>query len=294
MKIVYCFMLAIIAIAAVVWTGEVIITYRLRADYRVYYETQVAQRRAAERQKLEAYLRTVKDQLEHPDAKIAPVPPVDPLGLRVPDKSGEWIARIDTHAGRGRDAKMIFLCATMALLLLRIVDGQRKRLHAQAADRPADVGAGTLVNELVRSKKILRAQGSGGAGEQAIEIDGQRAVVTFHHCAFIRAFVGNPTQTRTELPFSGVLSAVVETNKYTQAIVVRTTQGQVLLPGGLQPFQEAADLLADIAELNRASPAAYAAALAQEPKIKTAWYGWLILAAGVGAAIYCGWKFMYQ
>ncbi len=293
MQIMYRFLAAIVALAAVVWTGEVIITYRLEADYRVYYATQVAPRRAAEMQKLEAYLRTTKDQLEHPDAKIPPVPP-DPLGLRVPDKSGEWIARIDAHAGRGRAAKMIFFCATVALSLLRLVDEQRKRLHAQAANRPADIGAGLLVSKLVQSQKSLRAQGPGGTENKAIEIDGQRAVVRFHNCAFIHAFVGNPTQTRVELPFSGILSAVVETNRYTHSLVVRTAQGQVVLPGDLQPFQEVADLLADIAELNRTKPGDYAAALAQEPKIKTAWYGWLILAAAVGAVIYCGWKFMYQ
>lgn len=182
------------------------------------------------------------------------------------------------------------LVIAIALIAIR---RQGKALNAEAEDRPADQGAGVFVNELVKSKGSFRAAGSGGAGEPVIEIDGGRAIVTFYNCTFVRQFVGNPEQARMELPFSAILSAYVGEGRYREFLTVRTTQGRVSVSDNVKPFEDLADLLADIAELNRTSPAAYAAALAQEPKIKTAWYGWVILASAVGAVIYCCQKYIH-
>ncbi len=67
---------------------------------------------------------------------------------------------------------------------------------------------------------------------------------------------------------------------------MRTTGGRVTVKDDLHPFQTLADVLSDIVELNRTSPEAYAAALAREPKIRTPWYGWLIMVAAIGAIAY--------
>ena len=276
-------------VSATVWVWETIALYRMSADDRAFYDTQVAPKLEAQKRNSDAWMRAFSDRSK---GKMAVFPPIEMMDVSLLNETVERSKRQFPLIERRLDAMMTFWGATLLMMFTALVDGQLRRQRREAPDRPADKDAGKLVGELVQLNKQLVARAPGGADAHLVEIDGHRAIVAFHNFTFVRAFVGNPKLKLVELPFTDILSVFQEYYKGRAFLTVRTTRGRVVMKDNLHPFQTLADVLADIVELNRTSPESYAAAVAREPKVNTPWYGWLIIAAAVGAVVYVGWKVM--
>ncbi len=132
-----------------------------------------------------------------------------------------------------------------------------------------------------------------GGGRQSIEIDPASGRIMFRQFTFLRHFMRNPTQTEQVLHATDILHLEPRADNHGRAVTVRTTQGQVVIFDRLQNFEQVVALLADFAEANRLDPAAYRAALAREPQLKTPWWGWLLLIGlSVGIVAVISWLVM--
>lgn len=201
--------------------------------------------------------------------------------------------RVLDHYWDIREGAMIGLFATVFcwLVAAQIQLGLRRRARARV-ERPAEPTAGHLVGELVQQGRTFLARSKPDGTGIEIEVDGRRAVVFFRNLTFVAAFSGNKRRPIVELPFSELLALTTGYNKGTAYLNLRTTAGRVFWTDKVRPFDTLAALLDDIIELNRTDPAAYQAARAREPVIRTPWYGWAMLMAGVVAVAALAWFFL--
>jgi hypothetical protein len=172
--------------------------------------------------------------------------------------------------------------------LTRLLLRWREHRGWVAADRPPVPGAGTAVRGLAEEGRIFEAR-EGGRSPRRIEIDAPAGRIRFHGFSFVTSFWRNPAQTRVELDCSGLLIVTIYSHRTGRGLRLRTSRGVVNVPESLQPFDKLAQLLFDIAELNRADRAKFRALLAQEPKVKVPLTGWLAFLAALGAVAGIAW-----
>ena len=126
-----------------------------------------------------------------------------------------------------------------------------------------------------------------------IEIDSQRAQFIFRNFRFVSTFLPEEPRVEEVVRFDEVLgSARTEVRRDTPGLEIRTAKGTVIVSSEMENFPFLEDALDDLVEANL-TRAEQGEPLAPEPKIRTPWYGWLILAVAVGSVAYLGWKFMY-
>ncbi len=124
----------------------------------------------------------------------------------------------------------------------------------------------------------IYAERKRGAGTgAAIEIDPVTRRIVFRHFAFLVHFNRNPVLAECTLHASDILGVEPLADNQGRAVAVRTTRGRVALYDRLENYDQIVALLADFAESNRLDPVAFRAAIAREPKLKTPWWGWLLL-----------------
>lgn len=290
-KIIFRALLAVMTLAAGVWIWETIVLSRMKADQNAYYEAHVVPQLAAWKQRMAEFDEALKDRKS---GKITPLPDLQTMDNSILRTSIDPSLRQYPVFRTKSYAEMVFFSSAFLLLITGLVGQYLRRREREAPERPADQDAGLLVGELVQQNKEFSAKAGVGTGNSAVTINGQRAIVAFRNFAFVHAFVGNPNLELVELPFSEILAVSPWSSKGRRYLTVRTTRGRIMVGEDVQPFQTLADVLSDIVELNRTSPEAYAAALAREPKIQTPWWGWLIIAVGLGAIGYMVWKGMIQ
>lgn len=155
--------------------------------------------------------------------------------------------------------------------------------------RSADVNAGWAISEVQSHDGQLVARTSKKGlhflpyPAREVEVNFPKRTVTFRGFKFITSFIGNKPLRELKLPFTDILSGRIWANHGQFSLNLRTTAGKVTIPDAVQPFQPLAAVLLDAVEVNRKNPAAFAAALAREPQIKTPWFGWLIMALALAA-----------
>lgn len=232
---------------------------------------------------------------ESEQARQAPAPeglrlePVTVPSLVTLNESLERM-RVRDHYWSLRESALIGLFATcFCWIVTAQIQLALRRRAREAIDRPALANAGHLVGELVQLGRSFVARSKPDDSGITIQVDGRRSVVVFRNLTFISKFSGNPRQPLVELPFSELLAIATGYNKGTAYLHLRTTAGKVFWTDQVRPFDTLAALLDDIVEVNRTDPAAYRAARAREPVVRTPWYGWaLLLLAVTGVAALAG------
>ena len=207
-------------------------------------------------------------------------------------------AALDEWRERGRrhlNNEMARLClfgGGMGLFMVWIatvmVRGELFWKRRNAADRVADANAGVAIGDLRRlgtpfvARSVQRWQLI-KSGPREVEVDAVKETIVFRGFTFIRSFMGNAPTPQIELRFEDILGGRIWRSHERSSLHLRTTAGAVTIMDDVSPFQELVVLLLDAAEANRARPDRYAQAVSRELRVKTPWYGWLILAVAFGA-----------
>lgn len=133
-----------------------------------------------------------------------------------------------------------------------------------------------------------RLQGS------SLEIDGDEQVLLLRNFRFTSRFLPEKPRPVERIPFAHILEAIpMEVTRGVRGLALRTSKGQVIVSEDMEQFDLIATTLAEVAQAARADEKGFAAGIAQEPKIRTPLYGWLILATAIAVVVFLGWKFMY-
>lgn len=173
---------------------------------------------------------------------------------------------------------------TMVWTIIALVGNEAFWKRRNAPARSADANAGRAISEVQgrEGRQMIARTRKGGFHflphpEREVEVNFAKGVVTFRGFRFVTSFIGNKPVSELTLPFAGIIGGRIWTNHGQFTLSLRTTAGKATIPDTVQPFEPLAAVLLDAAEVNRKNPAAFAAALAREPQIKTPWYGWVIL-----------------
>lgn len=128
----------------------------------------------------------------------------------------------------------------------------------------------------------------------SLEIDTLCGVFTFRHFRFVAAFLPEKPREEETVRFDEVLDARhIEVQKGIGGIRVRTLKGRVTISEEMEHFESIVAAFGTAAEANQASPDEFRRKLEAEPKIKTPWFGWLILFVAVLIVGLTGWHAMY-
>jgi len=128
----------------------------------------------------------------------------------------------------------------------------------------------------------------------SLEIDVGRGVFTFRHFRFVSTFLPERPREEETVRFEEVLGFEhVEVQKGVSGLRVRTTKGTVTISEEMEHFDTIVAALSETVTANQSRKEEYRKQIEAEPKIETAWYGWLILFAAVAIVILVGWKTMY-
>ncbi|HVU34818.1 MAG TPA: hypothetical protein VHE61_15400 [Opitutaceae bacterium] len=255
-------------ILGALWIGAYVVDLKNRHDDVAFYRTQV-----------EPSLR--------PGSYAANVKAID-----------EWLNRTNRHDDNEVFRLQIMMVGAGLLFgwtILSAVRTQQFWKRRNAANRPADTEAGTAIRDVRQLGSHLVASATKRGlhflpfHEREVEVDFPQRVVVFRGFVFLTRFAGNSRPPACTLPFTEILGGRVWTSRDGTSLSLRTTAGRVTITDDVQPFQPLVAVLLDIAELNRKDPAAYAAALAREPKITTPWYGWLIFALALTGVALLAW-----
>jgi len=288
MTIVHRLFAAILIAVAGVWIWAILALRQEIVAVDSYYAQQVAPHIEASKQEIAAFDQALRDRHE---GKNVPLPQFKRLNA---PPLGEWVEHIKRRNRYIliRDLALLsFMGAAMAWTVAATIQADVRRRRWESPDRAAIPDAGKVIGELVRSGNILLAKAGDGVAAPSVEVDGRRAMVVFRHFTFVTTFVGNRKKALTEVPFTDLLAGSVRRDKRRAFLTLRTTSGKVVVSDRLQPFQELVKLLLDAVELNRTFPDQYRAALAREPRVRTPWYGWLIIAAALAAVAVVWWWF---
>ena len=258
----------------------------------VYYTNVVGPSFEAFKSQSAAFDQALKDQKE---GKVVHIPEV-----RVPDEAiiHKWESLIATrdHSDFFREkVKIGILFAFVAWGVLGVFQGIIARKNWESSSRPPNPEAGKIIGDFISSDEILFARTEeGGVDSPEVEVDGRRRIVVFRNLPFVTSFVGNSKCDRKEIPFSELIVGTVHLNKGQSFLQLRTAQGKVAISDRIKPFQRLASLLQDAAELNRTFPDRFKDALSKEPRVRTPWYGWAIIAAAIASAGAAFWWFVVR
>jgi hypothetical protein len=288
MKLVNRIFLVILVGCGVVWmwaTWE--FGTRAEAD-REFEKTQLAPAMEKSRQQSAAFRQVLQDRKE---GKRTPLPNLEwdmvPLN--------EAVARMKrrNHYREIQSLAVAVALGTISIWSVALFAGALVRNRRwESVDRQPLAEAGKVLGRFLQDGSRLEARDGDGSGARNVSFDARRMVVEFRNFSFVDSFARNPRRDRVELPISALLTGTVHYAKGGRTLHLRTTLGKVAISDQVRPFDELAALLLDICEYNRLSPVEYRAARALEPQVSTPWYGWVLLAAGLGGIIAGGWWLM--
>lgn len=269
------------------WIWVTVVLQRQIAEDTVFHAVHVAPNLEKTKRQSDALNQAL---LERKQGKATPLPPLEPLNTGSLNESLQRMNhRNDLSSKRGH-IEMGLVASAMAWACALQIQLAMRRRRLSAPDRPAAQNAGKLIADLVDSGRVFVARAPDAPTAPVVEIDGARALVVFHHFAFVASFVGNPTRDHVEVPFTDLLVGLIYRHKGRSILLLRTTKGKVTIGENVRPFQTLVELLLDVIELNRTSPADYHAALSREPRVRTSWYGWLIIVAALAAVAAVLWS----
>jgi hypothetical protein len=128
----------------------------------------------------------------------------------------------------------------------------------------------------------------------SIEIDAQRGQITFRHFRFVASFLPEKPREEELIRFDQILALRrVEVQKGIYGLSVKTEKGAVTISEEMEHFEAIETTLSELVASNQSREDEFRKKVEAAPKIKTAWYGWLILFGGVAVVVFVGWKFMY-
>ena len=122
--------------------------------------------------------------------------------------------------------------------------------------------------------------------------DPQHSSITFRHFRFTSSFLPQKPREEETIRFDQVIS--IGRFGDVAGLELRTEKGKVVISPEMEHFDAIEDILSDLVKANASRADEFKKSLQAEPKIKTAWYGWLILLISIATVIYVGWKFMYS
>ncbi|MBI5382723.1 MAG: hypothetical protein HZA31_12565 [Opitutae bacterium] len=257
------------------WGWLTVLLHLQQKDDAVFYDKVVAPYLMDNKRQSDVFDQALRDRKQgaHTPLQMVKFPSVDPLAelLRRREKCSNYDNRRQ-QAGLGISGALLYW--TFAIQIQFAI----RRRRFEAPERPAAPDAGKLIGKFIEAERILVAKDNSAPDASEVQVDGRRAVVVFRNFVFVAAFVGNPKRQQMEIPFTDILVASPFSSRGNASLILRTTQGRVTIRDNIRPFQTLVDVLTDIAEMNRAAPETYRAALAREPVIRTPWYGWLIIA----------------
>lgn len=126
-----------------------------------------------------------------------------------------------------------------------------------------------------------------------LEIDSQRGEIRLRHFSFVTGFLPEKPRPEATLRCSEILEVIASSNREGHYLRVRTEQGTFMVTHDMEHYEKIAAVLDEIVRANRANPETYQKSLNAEPKVRTTWWGWLILTGALAVVIALGWKFMY-
>ncbi len=280
--------LALLVVFAGGWIWAAVSFHLQSAEDEKFYAARVAPYLADSKRQSEAFNTALEERRQ---GKKTPLPLFQPLDSK---SLTEWIDRRSKsfeYKWRATQALFGIYATVIAWIVTNLIRQFQRQRRIAATDRPAAADAGKLIDELVRLKRGFVANGTGGSARQ-IHIDGEHSVVVFRHYAFVSSFLSNPKLDRVELPFRDLLSGYILHYQGRPSLHLRTTRGKVLVNDSIHPFPTLAELLLDIIEVNRKSPALYRESLSRERRIHTPWYGWLIVGLAVAAVLALLWSIL--
>lgn len=285
--------LASLVVCAGVWGWTAVELHHQEKEDQEFYDQHVA----PEIERVSAPVRTLP-KAEDPSSRSA-ITPIEQLELPRMEIIQEHIQRNRRRADlRFRQANALFagMACTAIFIFGTLIQAALRKKQWEAPERPAVTQVSPELIKLVESNGLFVAKVGGKSSRpQAVEIDAARMTVVFRHFAFVKSFVGNPVRETTELPFSELLVGTIDSGQRSGhlQLSLRTTQGRVFIPDSVKPFGQLANHLIGLAELNRGNSITYREALNREPVIRTPWWGWLTLAAGIGFIAWLCWLALY-
>lgn len=285
--------LSSLIVCAGVWIWTAVELHLQEKEDQEFYDQQVA----PELERVRAPVRT-SPKVEPHGSKNA-IAPMERLELPRIDIIQEHLERNSHRADlrfRQANALIAGMACTAIFTLGTLIQAARRKRQWEAPERPAVTQVSPELIQLVESNGRFVAKGGGKSPRtQEVEIDAARMTVIFRHFAFVDSFARNPVRETTELPFSELLVGTIDSGQRAGhlQLSLRTTQGRVFIPDSVEPFSHLASHLIGLAELNRGNTVTYREALSREPVIRTPWWGWLILAAGIGFIAWLCWLALY-
>lgn len=121
-----------------------------------------------------------------------------------------------------------------------------------------------------------------------IDIDNSKLILEGFR--FTSQFLPESPRSREEVLFSEVIDFDHELSSLNPGIRLRTSKGSVLIPSKLDDYSSIESALEEIVDTNHE----LGVDVPPAPKIKTAWYGWVILAGVVVIAYLLGQHYLYS
>ena len=130
----------------------------------------------------------------------------------------------------------------------------------------------------------------------SLTIDPSRGAIIFHHFRFVATFLPEKPRETEEVLFDQILGVRFRLGEKggPNRLEIKTTKGRLTVTDEMEDFESIENILGDIVAANKSNVAEYQKALQAGPKIKTAWYGWLILFGAVAIVAFIVWKFMFE
>jgi hypothetical protein len=277
-----------LVLLALNWAWQAVQFQRQAAADQSFYAREVAPYLDASKRQADAWERAYQERQQ--GNKLVALPRLQTLDSIPLD---QWIERSKERSRlqAKRDLGLIAIMVTAgAWMILAAIQGSLQQFKWQDSDRPAAASAGALIGELVESGEVFAAETkAGGVDAPRVEVDGARRVVTFRNYSFVTSFTRNPKRGLTEVPFADLIVGTRLFAKGRSFLQLRPAQGQVVIGDSVQPFGKLVVLLQDAAELNRRDADRFRDALLREPRVRTPWYGWAIIASALGGAGYAFW-----
>lgn len=129
-----------------------------------------------------------------------------------------------------------------------------------------------------------------------LTFDATRKIVVFENGKFLTQFFPAPPRSREEIPFEEILACYFSPSedRGQSRLRLKTVRGLTDVPGRISNFDAVRALFESIVTLNLADSEQHRIYLQRIPKIKVPWYGWLIIAAPIGAVVWLIWWMLFR
>jgi len=127
-----------------------------------------------------------------------------------------------------------------------------------------------------------------------ILINPESEEIRFQNFQFSTQFLPQKAVEEEILGFSELLAGKLWIGQGRSSYHLRTLKGKVVIPEEISGFKDLVELLDKIIASNCANVKLHEKNLEREPKIKTKWYGWVVIVAALVTVGVAGWYFIFQ